>query len=205
MFADEAHAAGALIDDGGHCRFSKVRFSAGGAAGVDEAHAAHVAVGDLVAAHVDGVVGGKFCVHFVAELPEIYGLEAAVVCGKLLLYDVGLHGNAEAVRLARHVCGRVVFNAVLFERSVAQVAPKYCGHAEFVGVFESLGDFHKLPAAFLRAEIACRSDRHGAHVPRLLDGAEHHLVIGIGIGEELVVVYLYDEGDFMRIFARDGA
>src|SRR5262249_6229617 len=41
-----------------------------------------------------------------------------------------------------------------------------------------------------------------AHVESLLDAAEHHLVEFVRISEELVVVELDDEGNFVRVFAR---
>src|SRR6185436_14863743 len=50
--ADEAHAAGALVDDGGRDGFAEVVLT-GSAAAVDEGDAARVGVHDLVAAEVD--------------------------------------------------------------------------------------------------------------------------------------------------------
>jgi len=52
---DEAHAAGAFVDDGGCHGFGEVAFALAFTAGVDEGDAAHVVVEDLVAAEVDGV------------------------------------------------------------------------------------------------------------------------------------------------------
>src|SRR5207245_2297196 len=59
---DEAGTASALVDDGGGNGFFEV-IGAGGATAVDEASAAHVAVGDLIAGQVDGVVAGEIGVN----------------------------------------------------------------------------------------------------------------------------------------------
>src|ERR1700745_1326907 len=59
---DEAGAAGALVDDGGGHGFFEV-VGTGGSAGVDKAGAAHITVGDLVAAEVDGMIAGKVGVN----------------------------------------------------------------------------------------------------------------------------------------------
>src|SRR2546427_12275506 len=52
---NEAGAAGALVDDGGGDGFLEI-VCAGSAATVDQTRAAHVAVGDLIAAEIDGMV-----------------------------------------------------------------------------------------------------------------------------------------------------
>ena len=65
---DQAHAAGALVDDGGGDGVAEIIF-AGGAPAVDEAGAAHVAIGDLVAAEVDGVVAAEIGINPLVELP----------------------------------------------------------------------------------------------------------------------------------------
>ena len=59
---DEAHAAGALVDDGGAHGLGQVAVALGLAAGVDEADATGVAVDDLPAGEVDRVVGGQLVV-----------------------------------------------------------------------------------------------------------------------------------------------
>src|SRR5207244_699628 len=56
---DQAHAAGPLVDDGGADGLGEVALTRAGATGVDEADAAHVAVRDLPAGEVDGMVGGQ--------------------------------------------------------------------------------------------------------------------------------------------------
>ena len=63
---DQAHAAGALVDDGGGDGFLEI-VGAGCAAAVDQARAAHVAIGDLVAAEVDGMIAGEFGVDALVE------------------------------------------------------------------------------------------------------------------------------------------
>jgi hypothetical protein len=68
---------------------------------------AHVAVGDLVAAEVDRVVGRQLRVDERAGLPVARPerVVAAVVLGHLLLDDVGLDRHAEVVGLAGEVGG----------------------------------------------------------------------------------------------------
>ena len=80
---------------------------------VDEADAAGVAVDDLPAGEVDGVVGGELVVDERVGLAELEGVVAAVVLGLLLLDDVGLDGDAEVVGLAGEVGGEVVVDLVV--------------------------------------------------------------------------------------------
>ena len=56
---DESGSASAFVDDGGFDGLLEVIF-AGGPAGINETGTAHIAVSDLVAGQVDGVVGGEF-------------------------------------------------------------------------------------------------------------------------------------------------
>src|SRR5690606_14143967 len=85
---DQAGAAGALVDDGGLGRVVEV-ILAGGAARIDQAHAAHVTAGHLVAGEVDGVVGGQCLVDQLVGLAELEGVVTAVGFRLLLLDDVG--------------------------------------------------------------------------------------------------------------------
>src|SRR5882762_3360772 len=64
---DEAGVAGALVDDGRGYGFFEV-VCAGGAAAVDQACAAHVAVGDLVAGQVDGMIAAEVSVNAFVKL-----------------------------------------------------------------------------------------------------------------------------------------
>src|SRR4030095_13868312 len=59
---DETGASCALVDDGGGHSFFEVVCSRG-AARVDEAGAAHVAVGHLIAAEVDRMIAGEVVVN----------------------------------------------------------------------------------------------------------------------------------------------
>jgi len=68
-----------------------------------------------------------------------------------------------------------------------------------------LADFHDLARALIGAEVNCGADGSGAHVPGFLNSAEENLIKAIRVGEELVVIHLYDEGDFVGVFARDRA
>src|ERR1700722_1347918 len=60
--ADQAGAAGALVDHGGAYGLGQVGVAGGGAAAVDQAGAAQVTVCDLIAAEVDRMVGGELAV-----------------------------------------------------------------------------------------------------------------------------------------------
>src|SRR5258708_3409644 len=59
---DEAGAAGAFVDHGRGYSFFEV-VGAGGAATVDEASPAHVAIGHLVACQIDGMIAGEIGVN----------------------------------------------------------------------------------------------------------------------------------------------
>src|ERR1700694_1818596 len=63
---DEAGAAGALVDDGSGYGFFGGG-CAGSAAAVDQTCAAHVAVGDLVASQVDGMIAAEVGVDALVE------------------------------------------------------------------------------------------------------------------------------------------
>src|SRR6266852_2716875 len=205
---DEASAASALVDDGGGYGFFEV-VGTGGAAAVDEASAAHVAVGNLVAGQVDGMIAGEIGVDALVEfavagIAHVEGLIAAVIFREFLLDDVGFDGHAEMIGLAGEVGGEVIV-LVLFESVVAEVAPEHSGHAELVGVGEGLADFDDLAAALVGTEIDGGADGGSAEVVSLLHGAEENLIGFVREGEQLVVIHLHDEGDFVGVFARDGA
>ena len=174
------------------------------AARVDKPHAAHVAVGHLITAKVDRVVGGQFRVDLVAGLAEADGPEAAVVRREFLLHDVSLDRHAQMVGLPREVGRGMVIDALLFESLVAQVTPQDRRHAQFMRLVEGAGDLDQLPAALLRTEIDRGPDGRGAHVPRIAHRAEQDLVVGVGIGKQLVVVELDDERYPVRIFPGHG-
>src|SRR5882724_4107123 len=70
---------------------------------------------------------------------------------------------------------------------------------------EGLADFDDLAGALIGAEIDGGANGGGAEVVSLLHGAEEHLVEAIGEGEQLVVIHLHDERDFVGVLARDGA
>src|SRR3954449_5906882 len=207
---DQAHAAGALVDDRGPDGLGAVALPGGRAAAVDEARAAHVAVDDLVAGEVDRMVGRELRVDAlvdlaVARLLRPDRLVAAVVLRELLLDDVRLDRDAEVVGLAGQVGGGVVVGAVDLEAGAAQVAPQHGEHAELVGLLEGLADLLDLAAALRRAEVDRRADADRAHVPRALDAREHRLVVLVRIAQQLVVVELEDERQLVRVRAADGA
>jgi hypothetical protein len=206
--ADEAGAAGALVDDGGGDGVFEI-VGTGSAAGIDEAGAAHEAVGNLIAGEIDRVIAGEVGVNTLVELTvagvaHVEGRVAAVIFGKLLLDDVGLNGDAEMIGLAGEVGGDVVV-LIFFEGVVAEVAPENSGHAEVVGLGEGLADFDDLAAGLVGAKIDGGANGGGAHVVGLFDGAEENLIGFVGEGEEFVVIDFHDEGNFVRVFASDGA
>src|ERR1700694_5622969 len=205
---DEAGAAGALVDHGGGYRFFEV-VGARRSAAIDQACAAHVAVGHLVARQVDGMVAAEIGVDALVEfavagIADVKRRIAAVIFRKLLLDDVRLDGYAEMVGLAGEVGGEVIV-LVLLESVVTEIAPEDGGHAELVGLREGLADFHDLAAALLGAEIDGSADGGCAHIVGLLHGAKENLIGLVRVGQQLIVIYLYDEGDFVSVFARDGA
>jgi len=50
-----------------------------------------------------------------------------------------------------------------------------------------------------------RTDCHRSKLPCLLDRAKQHLIVGVGVAEQLVVVDLADERNAMRVRPRDGS
>lgn len=146
---NEAHTASAFVDDSGLGGFGEV-IAARGAAGVDEASAAHVAVGDLVAAEVDRMWGSKIGVNFFMSFAEFEGIEArGVDFWEFLFDDIGLDGAAEVIGLAGEVGGDVVIVFAGFESGIAGIAPEDGGHAEFVRVFEGFGDLLELAGGLI--------------------------------------------------------
>ena len=97
-----------LVDDRGGYGFGKVARAFGFAAGIDEAHAAHVAVGYLVAAKIDRMIGAEFAVHFRMRLAECDSRITAVVGRQFLLNDIGLYRYAEVVGLTGQVGGGMI-------------------------------------------------------------------------------------------------
>ena len=94
---------------------------------------------------------------------------------------------------------------VLLKGIVAQIAPKNRGHAELMGVSESLADLDDLARALVGTEIDGGADGSSAYVVGLLNSAEEHLVKAIGVGEQFIVIHFHDERDFVSVLARDGA
>ena len=70
---------------------------------------------------------------------------------------------------------------------------------------EGLADFDNLAAALVGAEIDGGANRGRAHVVGLLHGAEENLIGLVREGQQLIVIDLYDERDFVGVLARDGA
>ena len=72
-------------------------------------------------------------------------------------------------------------------------------------VGEGFADFLYLAPRFRRAVIHRGTDGHGAHVEGLVHAGEQGLVVDFGVGQDLVMVDLDDEGDLVGIFARHRA
>jgi hypothetical protein len=122
-----------------------------------------------------------------------------------LLDDVGFDGDAEVVGLAGEVGGEVEIFVGGGEGGVSEVTPEDGDEAELVGGGEGAGDFLDLAVGFGGAEIDGCADGDGTHVEGLFDLGEHDLVELVGIAQELVVVELDEEGDFVGVFAGAGA
>src|ERR1043165_1091690 len=206
---DEAHAAAALVDDGGAHGLGHVALTFRFAAGVDEAAAPHVAVQNLIADEVNRVVARQVCVNLRVGLAvrafDVERVVAAVSFGQLLLDDVRLDGDAKVVGLPREVCGGVHVALFGLELRVAQVAPENRRHAELVREREGVGDLDELAARLFGAEVDGRAHGGSAEVVCLLDRAEQDLVELVRVGQKLVVVDLDDEGNLVRVLARDRA
>ena len=70
---------------------------------------------------------------------------------------------------------------------------------------EGVGDLYELAARLVGAEVDGRADGRRAEVVRLLDRAEEYLVELVRVGQKLVVIDLDDEGNPVRVLARDRA
>src|SRR5437762_11206338 len=106
---DEASAAIALVDDSSGDGFLEI-VCAGSAAAVNQASATHVAICDLIACQINGVIAREISVDAlvkfsVAGIAYVESLVAAVIFRKLLLDDIRLDGHAEMVGLAGEVGG----------------------------------------------------------------------------------------------------
>ena len=99
----------------------------------------------------------------------------------------------------------VVVDAVDLEGVVAQVAPQHREHAELVRPGEGLAHLLDLAGGLVGPEVDGGADPGRPHVVRLVDGAEHDLVELVGVGQQLVVVELDDEGDAVGVAPRHRA
>ena len=70
---------------------------------------------------------------------------------------------------------------------------------------EGQADLVDLAIALIAAEIDGGTDGGAAHIPSHFDVAEKNFVELVGISEKFVVIELYDEGDFVGVFAGDRA
>ena len=123
---NQAGAAGALVDDRRGDGFFEV-VGTRGAAAVDQTGAAHEAVGNLIAAKVDGVIAGEVGVNALVEfsvagIANVEGRIAAVILRHFLLDDIRLYGDTKMIGLSGKV-GRDVVILVLLKGAVAEIAP----------------------------------------------------------------------------------
>jgi len=70
-----------------------------------------------------------------------------------------------------------------------------------VSVSERLGDLNYLTTGLLGAEVDGSSDGCCTHFVSFFDGSEHDLIVTVGVGHQLIVVDLYNEGDLVSVFA----
>ena len=63
---DQPHTTGALVDDRGFDSIGEIIVAAG-AAGVDQADLAHIAVGDLITSQIDGVIAAELAIDALVE------------------------------------------------------------------------------------------------------------------------------------------
>ncbi len=202
---DETGSACAFVDHCGSDGLGEV-ILAGGASGIDQSGASHVAIGDLVAAEINRVITGQLLVDTLVEfavgrIAGVEGEESTVIFRQFLFDDIGLDGDAQVVRLAGEVgCDMVVF-FLGFEGGIPQVAPEDGGEAEFMGTGKGFGHFDDLAVAFFRAEVDGGTHRSGTHVVGLLDGTKHDLIELVRIGHELVVVDLDHKRNLVGVLA----
>ncbi len=109
------------------------------------------------------------------------------------------------VGLPRQVGARLVVDAVDRKARVPRVAPQDRRHAQFVGQCECFAHFLDLPVGFVGSEVDRRAHGSTSHIKRLLNACKQDLVVGVGIGQKLVVVELHDEGDAVSVLARHRA
>jgi len=69
-------------------------------------------------------------------------------------------------------------------------------------VRKRLRDFNDLAPTLLRAKVNRRANCRRAHVVRFLHGPKHDLVKFVGICQQLIVIDLHQERNFVRIFPR---
>src|SRR5688500_1309109 len=91
------------------------------------------------------------------------------------------------------------------ELRITEVAPEDRGEAEFVRIREGLGNFSDLSCRLIRSEVDRCAHRDGSHVSCLINSSEHYLVELVWVGQQLVMIDLYDERDLVCEFARNGS
>ena len=70
-----------------------------------------------------------------------------------------------------------------------------------MGLRESLGDLHQPAITVLGAEVNRGAHGGGAQIPGLLDVREEHLLVAVGIGQQLIVVDLDHKRDLVGVLA----
>ena len=128
----------------------------------------------------------------------------AVKLGLLLLHDIGLDRDPQVIGLPGQVGGGMIVLSPRIEGGLPQVAPQHGDHAQLMGHLEGLGCFLQLAHPLVGTEVHGRANRNRAQLPRLLNAREHDLVVAVGVGQQLVVVQLDEEGDAVGVAARHG-
>src|SRR5699024_11239998 len=62
-----------------------------------------------------------------------------------------------------------------------------------------------LPAGLRRAKIDGSSHCNRPHIVSPVNGAKHHLIIRVGVGQKFVMINLDDKRDLVSIFTRYGS
>ena len=148
------------------------------------------------------MLAAQLAVDALVELAirRIAAVERAVAAGlgrQLLLDDIRAQRDAQVIGLPGQVGAGFMVHAVYGEGGVAHIAPQNGRHAQLVRQCEGFCHLDHLAIAVGAAEINRRPHGHRAHIPGLLDRAEHDLLVRVGVGHQFVVVDLDDIRDAM--------
>ena len=165
---DQSHAAGALVDDGLFDGVLQIRFSFGGAAGIDQTDLSQVAIDDLITGQVDRMIRRKFFLNELVRLAEFQCIVTAVIRRQFLFDNIRFDRHTQMVTLSGQIRGRMKINAVFFEIRIPQIAPKDGEQTQLMRLLEGFRNFHDLPGGLVGTEINRGSDSSGSHSKGLL-------------------------------------